>query len=585
MAAPDFLCANWSLDSTGTATDCKEVGRYSCKSCLLVVYCGSNCQKSHWSTHKTDCKSFLGKEKWTPDWVLENRKPAFIGAGGPLGVQFGGEKYLWGNIPAFDVLQLGSNEGNDYGEQLSLLFAASGDFRNMVKTIALLPKSYSQPVDITMNDLDLDIVARNVIMLLIALTVDNIDEAADCIIHIWYSALIRKSDLDVLQQRIRPLIKDVCEKIKSKLPSAILAKTWTFGQRSMRLVLQKSSWDNPLFYMNIPEGLTAERANQIRTAVTLPESRKDYRDRHLLLQSRFHRIAKNRYWTDGLLLPFGSPRIEFKEPNPTFFQTADTWPIRDNADPLNGWSLKEVEDNSSGAASNDIYGKLFYYLRTELRAFVLRLSDLQVSFRLFQLNASDLPNHLESSSFSRIEVSNILDRGYLGIHRTVFSMMPLLQGPLVNPHATLITLFMNAVDESMTNKDQMALITKHSPEAKRLLRYLPPIDMGMLMNPGSPDIIRYLCAQDIVATYDHIFNRYANDMKFSETAQYIGAAVQEKHAVIEKWPFKLKLRPGQPGAQEEFDRLLRGGVSGKERYVEWKRISMGGDKTEDQKLG
>jgi hypothetical protein len=74
-------------------------------------------------------------------------------------------------------------------------------------------------------------------------------------------------------------------------------------------------------------------------------------------------------------------------------------------------------------------------------------------------------------------------------------------------------------------------------------------------------------------------------MKFSEIAQYIGAAVQEKHAVIEKWPFKLKLRPGQPGAQEEFDRLLRGGVSGKERYVEWKRISMGGDKTEDQKLG
>ncbi|KFY76437.1 hypothetical protein V499_03938 [Pseudogymnoascus sp. VKM F-103] len=525
MVTPDFLCANWSENSTGTATDCKEVGRYSCKSCLLVVAKKNGLPTGFWRTENQ--LSSVPEDHW--------------------GYSLEGKNTSGATLPAFDVLQLGSNEGNDYGEQLSLLFAASGDFRNMVKTIALLPKSYSQPVDITMNDLDLDIVARNVIMLLIALTVDNIDEAADCIIHIWYSALIRKSDLNVLQQRIRPLIKD--------------------------------------FYINIPEGLTAERANQIRTAVTLPESRKDYRDRHLLLQSRFHRIAKNRYWTDGLLLPFGSPRIEFKEPNPTFFQTADTWPIRDNADPLNGWSLKEVEDNSSGAASNDIYGKLFYYLRTKLRAFVLRLSDLQVSFRLFQLNASDLPNHLESSSFSRIEVANISDRGYLGIHRTVFSMMPLLQGPLVNPHATLITLFMNAVDESMTNKYQMALITKHSPEAKRLLRYLPPIDMGMLMNPGSPDIIRYLCAQDIVATYDHIFNRYENDMKFSETAQYIGAAVQEKHAVIEKWPFKLKLRPGQPGAQEEFDRLLRGGVSGKERYVEWKRISMGGDKTEDQKLG
>lgn len=60
--------------------------------------------------------------------------------------------------------------------------------------------------------------------------------------------------------------------------------------------------------------------------------------------------------------------------------------------------------------------------------------------------------------------------------------------------------------------------------------------------------------------------------KFSEAAQFIGAAMKEKHTIITTWPFRLKLRPGQPGAQEEFDRLLGGGVSGKERYVEWKRI-------------
>jgi hypothetical protein len=88
----------------------------------------------------------------------------------------------------------------------------------------------------------------------------------------------------------------------------------------------------------------------------------------------------------------------------TFFQTTDTWPIRDNADPLNGWSTKEVEDTSSGPAAADIYGKLFYLLRAVLRAFLLRLSGLRVSFRLFQVDASDLPNYLETESFSRIEV-------------------------------------------------------------------------------------------------------------------------------------------------------------------------------------
>lgn len=88
----------------------------------------------------------------------------------------------------------------------------------------------------------------------------------------------------------------------------------------------------------------------------------------------------------------------------TFFQTTDTWPLHDNADPLNGWSLKEVEDTSSGPAGADIYGKLFYHVRTVLRACLLRLSDLQVSFRLLQVDASTLRDDLDGEYFSRIEV-------------------------------------------------------------------------------------------------------------------------------------------------------------------------------------
>jgi len=47
--------------------------------------------------------------------------------------------------------------------------------------------------------------------------------------------------------------------------------------------------------------------------------------------------------------------------------------------------------------------------------------------------------------------------------------------------------------------------------------------------------------------------------------------MKDEHTIIEKWPFRLKLQPGQHGGQEEFDRMLRGGVSGKERYAEWTR--------------
>ncbi len=61
--------------------------------------------------------------------------------------------------------------------------------------------------------------------------------------------------------------------------------------------------------------------------------------------------------------------------------------------------------------------------------------------------------------------------------------------------------------------------------------------------------------------------------------------MKDTHTIIEKWPFRLKLQPGQHGAQEEFDRLLSAGVSGKERYVEWKRVAVSTDKKDKGKLG
>jgi len=48
--------------------------------------------------------------------------PDFVGDG-PAMTQFGTKKYLWGNIPALDVLQLSRNEGDLYKKDLHLMFA------------------------------------------------------------------------------------------------------------------------------------------------------------------------------------------------------------------------------------------------------------------------------------------------------------------------------------------------------------------------------------------------------------------------------------------------------------------------------
>jgi hypothetical protein len=194
--------------------------------------------------------------------------------------------------------------------------SASGDLRNVVKTLGMLPSGYNHSIKIVINDRDLDILARNLILLLIAMVVEDVDEAAECMIHVWYSCQIRESDLNILQHRIRPLVEAVCEKIKHKPSSTLLVKTWKFETRALRVIMQKSSWDILLSCFDIPSRLTAERAREIRTAINHAPSRVDYRHRFMCYLSPAHRIAFSRFREDSILLPFGTPRHDFQKPNP-----------------------------------------------------------------------------------------------------------------------------------------------------------------------------------------------------------------------------------------------------------------------------
>ena len=65
--------------------------------------------------------------------------------------------------------------------------------------------------------------------------------------------------------------------------------------------------------------------------------------------------------------------------------------------------------------------------------------------------------------------------------------------------------------------------------------------------------------------------RFVREFQLADAARYIGAVMKANPTIIETWPFRLKLQPNQPRAQKEFDRLVSGGVSSKEFYLEWKR--------------
>jgi len=63
----------------------------------------------------------MGKDNWRPSWDREGRVPPWATgqAAKNLHNTFGGNKYLWGNTPAFDVLKLEQNEGLDYRDDIS----------------------------------------------------------------------------------------------------------------------------------------------------------------------------------------------------------------------------------------------------------------------------------------------------------------------------------------------------------------------------------------------------------------------------------------------------------------------------------
>jgi len=143
--------------------------------------------------------------------------------------------------------------------------------RNVVKTVASLPDTYTGDLLLAINDLDLDIVAQNLIMLLIALKVEDSEQAVQSIIHVWYSASIRPTDAQILTEVICPMIEEVCTKIADRAAGFLQAKTLTFGKSALRLVLKKESWTALLSYFRLPPGLTFQQAHDKRIAVTKAE--------------------------------------------------------------------------------------------------------------------------------------------------------------------------------------------------------------------------------------------------------------------------------------------------------------------------
>ncbi|KAI0531843.1 hypothetical protein GGR58DRAFT_518185 [Xylaria digitata] len=570
QADPRALCCNHQPNSS-----CTKVGSLACKSCLMVAYCSKRCQTVHWPTHRKDCRSPIMKGTWKPRWVSENRTPAFMSPL-PGHVEFGAVKYLWGNVPAFDVIQLGQNEGADFQTPINLLFAASGDLRNVVLSVTNLPQSYRSPLSILINDCEIDIVARNLIFLLIMLTEEDPNTAAESMLHVWYSALVTEACYTLLQKKLKPLIEDVCNKIAGKLCKTLLGKTWNFGGNSLRLVLTREAWMKLPSYFDVPSGMTKETAQAVRQAVVNAPSRVDYVDRALLVRSPAMGLGMIKYRNSGVLVPFGQACEAFVIPNPTVFNSSDEWPMMDSADPTDGWSIKAFLATKAGPAKKDAYGQLHHYLKRLFTNFHCYLHSKPVSFELHHVYAQVLDKTLSGREFDRIEVSNICDSNYLGIDTTLKTFGLLLRSPSANRHATLITTFLNAVPEArmvFQDMNPFAAYLIAESDASTVLKYIGSDLTALTGTPAEnlesirTEAIKMNCAVNLVGDMDEYMNAY----DFAHAALSAGVKMKDKHTIILPWPLRVNGSPHPTQKDKEDFKLLLGTAHvGHERYVEWK---------------
>ena len=176
-----------------------------------------------------------------------------------------------------------------------------------------LPEGYKGICTCVVNDKDVDVVHRNVLILLIAMLRPPV-QAAELMLHLWYSARLTEALEKAIEELVRPLIADVVEKIKNRRDEIVQSKTWSFGLCSMTVCLTKEQWEALLEMLDTKH--SASKAEHERLGIVLNASRKDNLDRHLLNLQPSRRLASIRFRETGILLPYGVCVDAYCKPNP-----------------------------------------------------------------------------------------------------------------------------------------------------------------------------------------------------------------------------------------------------------------------------
>jgi hypothetical protein len=198
-----------------------------------------------------------------------------------------------------------------------------------VRTVNCLPSNYSGNLKILLNDHNVPIVCRNIVVLLILGTTPDKTMAVDIALHFWYSVFMPVEYCITISAIIALLLER--------------AKNQGFGSLAIPLGQNSSltcTITKPMciyFVHYLSTSFSVQEIQAQHDKVRNAPSRGDYRDKMYAALRPSHRVAFQHFRRFGLILPCGAPNAHFNAPNLSFFSPEGEWLETDYADPLEGW--------------------------------------------------------------------------------------------------------------------------------------------------------------------------------------------------------------------------------------------------------
>ncbi|UNI16475.1 hypothetical protein JDV02_002906 [Purpureocillium takamizusanense] len=555
---------------------CSGIPRVPCPKCLVVAYCDSACLKRDWGMHKRDCCAEIPDDRGPPPTVDTRSRKCF-----------------WSIEPATDMINLEKNEGVGFDDELRLLLTGFTAFRHFIYAITKLPKQANPKIKLFLNECDFPHSMRAFIALHLLSTRSG-DPAmnAEAVIHSWYSSRVPKA----IWQHIRSIVDRPVVTVLANVgkhgqgqengPEAPCRSRLKEGRFQMDTEFTAAQWQEIWGRLCEPGTIMVPKATVIRFLDVRKHSNPAvvYKAR----MTRARQMGLQKWQFDGCLLPYAHPRDDFDTVNPLFLHKNTTFPPGATQEPMGEWPM-EYLDNTESPAPNDVYGKLFYYLRSLLLEFQQRLQTLDVYVQLTSESAGQLV-HWEDDAiarepFDRIAIGDLWDMHPL---LTLVAFSRILAHRDENPNAALLAhtagcLFHNdpVVSKDKDREEEFM----YKPTKTVLDEYAPPVpadishddpksirrNLGLLMWRNwdrfaakyfsSPERFAYRSLMPLdnpVIEHESVFQ-----------AGFLGMIPREKHRVVPRWPLRLVHGNSSKPSLRDFNRYMSWGTHPTRLSVRW----------------